>query len=143
MKNFISPRLIISLFFIILSFALIKKQKFENKIYLQQRIVSFGVTNSQSKIARYNPLTLSFSGLMYCYQKWLSPQISADCLYRPSCSEYSKQLIKHYGLIFGIITSADRLMRCDRISATSINPISIDDKDGHVHEAPELYSIKE
>jgi len=122
---------------------LIIDQKFENNIYSQTRQITFGISDSKSKIIKYNPVTITFSGLLYIYQKWLSPQISAECLFYPSCSEYSKLLYKRYGIIIGSFASADRLMRCDRISATTINAISVDDKDGKIYELPERYSFKE
>lgn len=122
---------------------LIKNQDFKNTNYIQKKTVTFGISESKNKFIRYNPLTLTFSLLMFGYQKWLSPQISAECLYRPTCSEYSKQLFKRYGFFIGLIATADRLMRCDRISATTINPISINEKDGKIHETPERYKLKE
>jgi putative membrane protein insertion efficiency factor len=106
-----------------------------------ERKVNFGLAKDRSLIVQYNPLTLSLSGLMYAYQQWISPQVSSDCLFKPSCSEYSKLLFKEYGLFGGIITTADRLMRCDRISATTIDPISVDENDGKVHEDATRYRI--
>ena len=120
---------------------LIKKQNFTNPSYEKVRIVKFGISENHSFIVKNNPVTLSFSALLFCYQKWLSKQISADCLYSPSCSEYSKQLFKRYGVIGGLITTSDRLMRCDRISATTISPISIDQHDGKVHETVDRYKL--
>jgi uncharacterized protein len=118
------------------------RHDFSNKLILQKRQVTFGIGKSNNFILKYNPVSLVFSGLMYSYQKWISPQISSDCLYSPSCSEYSKLLFHEYGFFKGMFTSADRLMRCDRISATTINPISVDAKDGKVHEDVSRYRIR-
>lgn len=121
---------------------LLKGRKFDvPRLETNKRVVKFGISESKNPIIKYNPVTLSLSSLLFTYQKWLSPQISADCLYSPSCSEYSKRLFKHYGVIGGIITSSDRLMRCDRISATTINPVSIG-HDGKVHEDVDRYKLK-
>ncbi len=143
--------ILLILFFVLLGIAansqpnldlkLIKQQKFENEIYTNQRIVKFGIIDSNNKILIYNPVTLVFSCLMFGYQKLISPQISAECLYSPSCSEYSRQLIRRYGIIKGIIYSSDRIMRCDRISATTISPVSRNEKDGKVYESTERYSL--
>ncbi len=122
--------------------ALILTHDFTDSLMFKKRNVSFGIGKSNSYILRYNPVSLVFSGLMFTYQKWISPQVSADCLYSPSCSEYSKLLFREYGFFKGIFTSADRLMRCDRISATTLNPISVDDKDGKIHEDVSRYRIK-
>jgi putative component of membrane protein insertase Oxa1/YidC/SpoIIIJ protein YidD len=121
---------------------LLLSHDFSDSLIMQKRQVSFGIGKSNTFLLRYNPVSLVFSGLMFSYQKWVSPQISADCLYSPSCSEYSKLLFREYGFFKGMFTSADRLMRCDRISATTINPISVNDKDGKVHEDVNRYRIK-
>lgn len=115
---------------------------FSDTTIMQQRAVTFGIGKPGNNILRYNPVSIVFSGLMYSYQKWISPQISSDCLYSPTCSEYSKLLFREYGFFKGLFTSADRLMRCDRISATTINPISVDEKDGKVHEDVSRYRLK-
>lgn len=121
---------------------LLKKQTFTNTKYTNKRIVKFGFTQKNHSIFKYNPLSLTLSSLLFIYQTCLSPQLSVDCLYSPSCSEYTRQLFKRYGLIGGFITSADRLMRCDRISETTISPISVDDHDGKVHENTDRYVLK-
>ena len=121
---------------------LIRAQNFANPSYESKRVVNFGISDNQHFIVKYNPVSITLSALLFAYQKYLSQQISADCLFVPSCSEYSKLLFKRYGIFGGIITSADRLMRCDRISATTINPISINEYDGKVHESVERYKIK-
>ena len=56
------------------------------------------------------------------YQNVLSQHVSADCLYDPSCSEFSKQAVKKYGLVKGTLLTFDRLSRCNRIAATGLNP---------------------
>ncbi len=122
---------------------LLKEQSFYNEHFYHTRDVTFGISSKKNWLLRYNPISLTFSSLMYSYQKWISPQISADCLYYPTCSEYSKSLFQEYGFVKGIITSSDRLMRCDRISATTINPVSIDLTDGKVHENPNRYNLHE
>ena len=74
---------------------------------------------------RYNPISLTFSGLLFFYQKVLSPQISSGCSYEISCSAFSKQCIQEFGLIKGIALSSDRLSRCNRIAAYDISPINV------------------
>src|SRR5664279_1515879 len=63
------------------------RHDFSNKLILQKRQVTFGIGKSNNFILKYNPVSLAFSGLMYSYQKWISPQISSDCLY--SCLLYT------------------------------------------------------
>lgn len=76
---------------------------------------------------------------MYIYQNAVSPQFSAGCLYHPSCSDFSKQLINEYGLFKGVFCTADRLTRCNRISALSIRPFEFDSKTGKISESTNYY----
>jgi uncharacterized protein len=122
---------------------LLKNSNIIDPHYTSVRIVKFGIANDSSKLAKANPVMFLFSLPMYCYQKVISQQIFASCLYAPSCSEFSRMLFKKYGLVGGFLTSADRLMRCDRISATSIRPISIDETDGKIHESVNIYLMKQ
>ena len=72
-----------------------------------------GISSRKSAFSKYNPVTLFFNGSMYIYQRAVSEQISAECTFTPSCSEFSKSLIRKYGLVKGVFLTADRLTRCD------------------------------
>lgn len=86
----------------------------------------FIYSKETSPFVRYNPVNLAFGGVLFIYQNLLSQQFSATCLYNPSCSEFSKQSIEEYGLLKGLFLSADRLTRCNRIAATGIHPIRVE-----------------
>jgi uncharacterized protein len=103
------------------------------------RNVKFGFTQSNNVLLKYNPVNLAFASLMYVYQKGISPQIMGGCLYKPSCSNYSKNLIKDFGLLKGIPCTADRLMRCNRMAASDFWPIQVDEHDHRVHETTSFY----
>lgn len=75
-----------------------------------------------------NPASLIYGGTLYVYQNFVSQHFSADCLYDPSCSDFSKQVVKEYGLLKGGLLSFDRLNRCNRIAATDLNPEMINKK---------------
>jgi putative membrane protein insertion efficiency factor len=120
---------------------LIKKQKFINKKYEPVKI-EFVTSKSSNPVKKYNPLNYVFGSFLFAYQKVFSAQFSASCLYNPSCSNFSKQLISEYGIFKGIFTTADRLMRCNRISATGIQQNEIDSKDHKVHEKVDYYRFK-
>ena len=77
-------------------------------------------------IERISPFRFIFGSLMFGYQKIVSPLTMANCLYSPSCSNFSKQCIERFGLIKGIALSADRLTRC--------NTLSIREHDGTAHD---------
>jgi len=87
----------------------------------------------------YNPFTLALAGLMYTYQSIISPQISASCMYNPSCSAFSKQLISRYGLFQGSILTADRLMRCNKLAAYDLRTSQISKSHRKVHETADIY----
>ena len=46
------------------------------------------------------------------YQKVISPFLSGSCRFNPTCSEYSKQAILKYGVIYGILLSFKRIIKC-------------------------------
>lgn len=48
------------------------------------------------------------------YQSIISPVRSpvSKCQFTPSCSQYGKQAIGHYGFTYGIVKACDRLIRC-------------------------------
>lgn len=70
-----------------------------------------------SLIKKINPVNIVFGGTLYVYQNVISKQISSGCLYTPSCSEFSKNAIREYGLMKGVILSADRVYRCNSYAA--------------------------
>jgi len=68
-------------------------------------------------LKKLNPVNFLFGGALFVYQNILSKQISAGCLYTPGCSEFSKEAIREYGLVKGIILSDDRVHRCNSYAA--------------------------
>lgn len=96
--------------------------------------------DSKSAFLKYNPISLTLGGLLFFYQNTISYQFSADCLYNPSCSEFSKRAIKRYGLFKGCFLSADRLMRCNRISAVDIHISKYDMHTHKVHDSINSYT---
>lgn len=90
-------------------------------------------------IVKYNPLTMIPGGLMYAYQKMVSPQIFANCMYEVSCSKFSIKLISNFGFLKGVALSADRLTRCTRLSAEDISPLRVNRTTGLVKDEIEWY----
>ena len=118
---------------------LIKEQNFKDDSYSKKRKVTFLFTKSKSAIVRYNPLSISFGGMMYVYQKFISVQIGADCPYEISCSAFSKQCIQKLGLIKGMALSADRLMCCTRLASVDIKLSDINEQTMHIIDSPNSY----
>lgn len=118
--------------------SLIAAQHFQNPAF-DARKVSFMLVGNNA-FTRYNPLSLTFSGMLFFYQKVVSAQIAASCPYEISCSNFSKQCIGKYGLLKGVALSADRLMRCNKIAAYDIHPLLITD-DQRIHDPIEKYLL--
>lgn len=110
---------------LISDFQIIEKNRIEN-LSPKKDIRPFIYSEKTSPLVKYNPINLVFGGLLFLYQNTLSQQFSATCLYEPSCSEFSKQSIRKYGLLKGIFLSADRITRCNRIAATGIHPLRVE-----------------
>ncbi len=115
------------------------KKKTIHHTNIEERNVSFGLSESENIFVKYNPASLFFGALMYGYQKIISPQFSAGCLFNPSCSDFSKQLVKEYGLFKGVFTTADRLMRCNRLSTHNLSSLKINKHDHKIHESTDIY----
>ena len=50
--------------------------------------------------------------LIRCYQVLLSPLLGRHCRFYPSCSNYTYEAIKKYGLFKGIFLGGKRLLKC-------------------------------
>jgi putative membrane protein insertion efficiency factor len=112
---------------------LIKSKTFNTKAF-NERDVRFGF----KKGVTITNILLAVP--LYVYQKTLSSQISASCLYHPTCSEFSHQAFSHYGFFKAFFSTVDRVMRCDRLSATDIPKISISVEDQKKIEGIDYYS---
>ncbi len=119
--------------------ALLQGKETEERNHIHQHDVRFMRTRSSNFFVRYNPVSILFGGLMYTYQKVISPQLPSECLYVETCSHFSKSLIAEYGLLKGVFTTSDRLMRCNRISALDVHPMLIDPDSGKVVESVDIY----
>lgn len=95
--------------------------------------------NQRKTFKNCNPVSLAYGGSLYVYQNVISQHLSADCLYDPSCSDFSKQVVKEYGLFKGGLLSVDRLNRCNRIAATDLDPGTINKKTHRFSDSVKRY----
>lgn len=102
----------------------IENKKLSKRIIHHKRAYIF--KDQAKSFKMLNPISLTFGGLLFLYQNSISQHFSADCLYKPSCSEFSKQCVHEFGLIKGGLLTFDRLNRCNRISAADIRPSEFD-----------------
>ena len=75
-------------------------------------------TPKQREIVRFNPretseLKIAATGLIRLYQKFISSQDSPACNFHPTCSRFGMACIQEYGVVRGILLTADRLLRCN------------------------------
>ena len=62
-----------------------------------------------------NILTQILIGLIKGYKLIISPYLSPSCRYLPTCSEYSIEALKTYGLLKGTFISLKRILSCHPI----------------------------
>jgi len=119
---------------------LLQNTNFEKNF--NQRKVTYGFSDNPSKFSHFNPIYHFLSGSMWVYQKIISPQLATGCMYVPSCSSFSKELIKDYGMLKGVFCTADRLTRCNRIVYSTLPRSAFNPQNGKVHEKTDRYSLK-
>uniref|UniRef100_A0A1D1YZA9 UPF0161 protein At3g09310 n=1 Tax=Anthurium amnicola TaxID=1678845 RepID=A0A1D1YZA9_9ARAE len=56
------------------------------------------------------------------YKREISPLMLPSCRYVPTCSEYSMQAYKKYGVAKGTILTAWRLCRCNPLGGSGFDP---------------------
>ena len=60
-------------------------------------------------------LTIILIKLIEGYRYFISPLLGNNCRYLPSCSEYSIEALKNYGLVKGLLLSLKRILSCHPI----------------------------
>ncbi len=92
----------------------------------------------RSLIQKINPLRILYSTSIGFYQKNISVQIAANCVFAKTCSHFSKDLTTEFGILGGVILSIDRLSRCNRISLLETSPLNFN-KEGRIKESIDEY----
>lgn len=57
------------------------------------------------------------------YQKTISPWTPKTCRFYPTCSEYSYQAVKKYGVLKGGLKSIKRIARCHPFNPGGYDPL--------------------
>ena len=68
-------------------------------------------------------LIFPFVFLIKIYQNIISPLFPPTCRYTPTCSEYSIQSLKKYGLVKGVYLSIKRIVNCHPWGGSGYDPI--------------------
>jgi putative membrane protein insertion efficiency factor len=74
---------------------------------------AMGQQVSGSEVLETSPLKLGLQGSIRLYQKAVSPVNPDRCGFRPSCSAYGALAVQDHGPFFGLLLTADRLLRCN------------------------------
>jgi putative membrane protein insertion efficiency factor len=70
----------------------------------------------------YRPRRLAV-GLIRIYQKLVSPNLGANCRYRPTCSQYTVEAISKFGVFRGGWLGMKRIGRCHPLRPGGYDPV--------------------
>lgn len=68
-------------------------------------------------------LALPFIVLIKLYQWIISPWLGAKCRFTPSCSNYSLEAFKKYGVFKGFWLTVNRIRRCHPWGGHGYDPV--------------------
>ena len=68
-------------------------------------------------------LALPLIALIRIYQWVISPILGPKCRFTPTCSHYSLEAFRKYGLIKGLWLSARRISRCHPWGGNGYDPV--------------------
>jgi putative membrane protein insertion efficiency factor len=75
---------------------------------------------------RFKELTLDVALLpVHFYRYVISPLTPASCRHIPTCSEYSIEAVKRYGLLKGGAMAAERISRCHPWGTAGYDPVPL------------------
>jgi len=68
-------------------------------------------------------LTNFVVSLINVYKYLISPLLGNNCRYLPTCSEYTKESVKKFGIMYGIWLGLKRIIRCHPWGKGGYDPI--------------------
>ena len=70
-----------------------------------------------------NLFTYLLIKLIKIYKFLISPLLGDSCRYFPTCSEYSIEALKTYGLFKGLLLSVKRILSCHPWGSGGLDPV--------------------
>ena len=64
-----------------------------------------------------------FIRLIKFYQREISPMLGKNCIYTPTCSQYTIEAIENYGALKGTFMGIKRILRCHPLSKGGYDPV--------------------
>ncbi|WP_297837903.1 membrane protein insertion efficiency factor YidD [Ignavibacterium sp.] len=68
-------------------------------------------------------LAFPFILLIKIYQIFISPLFPSSCRYTPTCSQYTLEALKKYGLLKGLWLGIKRISRCHPWGGSGYDPV--------------------
>lgn len=63
------------------------------------------------------------TGLIWIYQKMISPLFPSCCRFYPTCSAYMKEAVRRYGALRGGWLGLRRFLRCNPFCKGGVDPL--------------------
>ena len=63
--------------------------------------------------------------LLRGYKLLISPHFAGSCRFVPSCSDFAREAVTHYGVVRGTYLAARRLARCHPLGSSGFDPVPI------------------
>ena len=64
-----------------------------------------------------------FIFLIKIYQFAISPLLGSKCRYVPTCSHYTIEALKKYGVVKGSFLAAKRILKCHPLGGSGFDPV--------------------
>ena len=68
-------------------------------------------------------LSYPFIFLIKIYQFAISPLLGSKCRYVPTCSHYTIEALKKYGVVKGSFLAAKRISKCHPLGGSGFDPV--------------------
>lgn len=91
-------------------------------------------------IQKINPFYWAYTGMTNFYQRNISVQIAANCIFEETCSRFSRKLVDEKGIFAGVVLSLDRISRCNKVTLVETSPLRFT-KNSKITESIDEYNF--